>query len=79
MVMNEIGTDDRCGCDQFQEAITKSARRGCGMPQKPFRITKDQAKIQNEHLPNTTYSINVILTNSTSTKFKLSCQILQHY
>ena len=77
--MNERGTDYRCGCNQFQEAITKSARRGCGMPQKPFRIANGQAKIQTEYLPNTTYSINVIVTNSTFTKFKLSCQILQPY
>jgi len=73
--MNERGTDYRCGCDKFQEAITKSPRRGCGMSQKPFRIANSEAKIQNEHLPNTTYSINVTATNSTSTKFKLSCQI----
>jgi hypothetical protein len=67
--MNERGTDYRCGCDQFQEANTKSARRGCGMPQKPFRIANGQATIQNEHLPNTTYSINIIVNNSTPTIF----------
>jgi len=77
--MNERGTDCRRGCDQFQEAITKSARKGSGMSQKPFRIANDEAKIQNEHLPNTTYNINVMVSNSTSTKFKLTCQILQPY
>jgi len=78
--MNERGTDYRCECDQFQEPITKSAaRRGYGMSQKPFKIAKGQAQIQNEHLPNTTYTVNVIVTNSASTKFKLSCQILQPY